>query len=495
MNIFRTVVFVSASLAVLLALTINAELSLAESEPVTVEVLFDTGHELDAANMSGYSTMITDLGSRGFIFNEDSDGDITAEDLKGKHVLVIIEPDDALSNDEINNIHGFIETGHGLLLLTDELCAGGISAVNKLLSPYRIQQSTSTALSKPGDYTDIMYHAITSGISRYNQGSPGARFEIVSDTASPIIRDISGNILAAAWEGSGRVVVISDEGSFCHSSYNNSDNYKLMRNIFDWLSHVVPPKAEFSSQPVKGEGPLNVRFTDESIGYVDSWAWDFGDGTTSNIQSPDHLYYHAGRYTVTLEVTGVHGTSKEVKQSYVHVTQGPGEIAGISPSTSMTFSAKIDPIIITAEEKPTVSMNVYNRGDSAESYKATLSINDKLEDVQIIFVPAGVSKTIVFNTSTVGPGLYELSIGGNIVQFVVTDSGTTQLKANSANSGITSDAGLVDSKIGAIVAGSTGVALAALFIARRRRRKAAFQEVERGFKKLLDDLNNFGKND
>ncbi len=50
-----------------------------------------------------------------------------------------------------------------------------------------------------------------------------------------------------------------------------------------------------------------VAFNDRSVGEVTAWKWDFGDGTTSTEQHPTHLYAQAGRYIVTLEITGPDG--------------------------------------------------------------------------------------------------------------------------------------------------------------------------------------------
>ncbi|MBS1729352.1 MAG: PKD domain-containing protein [Bacteroidetes bacterium] len=49
--------------------------------------------------------------------------------------------------------------------------------------------------------------------------------------------------------------------------------------------------------------PLNVIFTNKSQNYA-SYTWDFGDGNTSTIFSPSHLYNTAGTFQVTLKVTG-----------------------------------------------------------------------------------------------------------------------------------------------------------------------------------------------
>ena len=66
-----------------------------------------------------------------------------------------------------------------------------------------------------------------------------------------------------------------------------------------------------------------VAFKDRSQGEVTSWKWDFGDGTTSNEQSPTHQYKdkpgREGIYTVILTITGPGGSSRMAKVWDVHV--------------------------------------------------------------------------------------------------------------------------------------------------------------------------------
>jgi PKD repeat protein len=50
---------------------------------------------------------------------------------------------------------------------------------------------------------------------------------------------------------------------------------------------------------------------------VSSWFWDFGDGNTSNLKNPSHLYASAGTYNVTLTVNNVNGCSNTITKSVV----------------------------------------------------------------------------------------------------------------------------------------------------------------------------------
>jgi PKD repeat protein len=74
------------------------------------------------------------------------------------------------------------------------------------------------------------------------------------------------------------------------------------------------PNASFSFQ----EGAIvltSVQFTDGSIdpdGKIVSWHWEFGDGSTASIRSPEHVYISTGTYNVTLTVRDNDGATDTV---------------------------------------------------------------------------------------------------------------------------------------------------------------------------------------
>jgi PKD repeat protein len=79
------------------------------------------------------------------------------------------------------------------------------------------------------------------------------------------------------------------------------------------------PAAAFAASPTTGEVPLEVQFTDESTGEVDTWAWDFDDdgSVDSTERNPSHTYETHGRYSVRLTVTGPGGSDTETKAAYL----------------------------------------------------------------------------------------------------------------------------------------------------------------------------------
>jgi gliding motility-associated-like protein len=61
-------------------------------------------------------------------------------------------------------------------------------------------------------------------------------------------------------------------------------------------------KADFTLDPDKGEAPLEVTFTDNSIRGT-TYKWEFGDDSVSNLKDPPpHIYYRPGEYSVLLTI-------------------------------------------------------------------------------------------------------------------------------------------------------------------------------------------------
>jgi PKD repeat protein len=83
-------------------------------------------------------------------------------------------------------------------------------------------------------------------------------------------------------------------------------------------SAIPPLQAEFSASSRTGSIPRSVRFRDRSTGNIVSWLWDFGDGSTSNEQSPTYVYTQVGNRTVSLTITDTNGNTRtETKNNFV----------------------------------------------------------------------------------------------------------------------------------------------------------------------------------
>lgn len=86
------------------------------------------------------------------------------------------------------------------------------------------------------------------------------------------------------------------------------------------------PVADFSANPLAGNAPLTVHFTDASNGGlygIVSWSWDFGDESPLGAdQHPVHVYGTPGTYTVTLTISTAGGSVVKIRSSYIAVAQG-----------------------------------------------------------------------------------------------------------------------------------------------------------------------------
>ena len=91
-----------------------------------------------------------------------------------------------------------------------------------------------------------------------------------------------------------------------------------------------PPSADFSW--LQRSNKLIVDFSDTSLGGPTSWSWDFGDGTTSNVQNPTKTFAAAGDYTVTLTAANGGGSTQ---QSHL-VTVAPPSSGTVIAADSFT---------------------------------------------------------------------------------------------------------------------------------------------------------------
>ena len=84
--------------------------------------------------------------------------------------------------------------------------------------------------------------------------------------------------------------------------YNTGSISKIKPGYVTVSEAPVPPVAKFTADPVSGTAPLTVRFSDESTGSPVFWFWDFGDGSSTDLENPIHVYRGPGIYTARLIV-------------------------------------------------------------------------------------------------------------------------------------------------------------------------------------------------
>lgn len=105
----------------------------------------------------------------------------------------------------------------------------------------------------------------------------------------------------------------------------------------------VPPVPEIRALPVGGPAPLAVQFTgslsidpDQGPSAM-TYAWDFGDGTTSTLADPQHTFTTRGIRAVTLRVSD--GTDSALSDVFEIAVGAPPVITSSSPSDGQLYQA------------------------------------------------------------------------------------------------------------------------------------------------------------
>jgi len=82
--------------------------------------------------------------------------------------------------------------------------------------------------------------------------------------------------------------------------------------------------SDFNSDINSGCEGMVVNFTDITTNSPDTWFWDFGDGNTSILQDPSHVYVNAGNYDIIL-TTSKNGQCIDTQISYgaIQVFENP----------------------------------------------------------------------------------------------------------------------------------------------------------------------------
>ncbi len=155
------------------------------------------------------------------------------------------------------------------------------------------------------------------------------------------------------------------------------------------------PVAQFTASTTSGTAPLALNFLNSSTGTISTYAWTFGDSTTSSSQSPSHVYASAGVYTVSLTVTGPGGSNTKTNTNYITVT------ASTQPTTTV-LSSNLNPSVLGAA----VTFTATVAGAAPTGSVAFTDGGSAIAGCSAVALPAGAanSKAVTCSTSSLGVG-------------------------------------------------------------------------------------------
>ncbi|HEU4472373.1 MAG TPA: PKD domain-containing protein, partial [Flavisolibacter sp.] len=139
----------------------------------------------------------------------------------------------------------------------------------------------------------------------------------------------------------------SDTGFQSVTLYATNNGCRDSLTKIDYI-RIKPPIADFGYL-TSCDNRLLFDFRDSSIGAT-TWFWDFGDGNTSTLQNPVHIYSAYDTYTVSLTVTNdtcSHTYAREIKVINESPDIGVSTTVACNP-TSFAFNAIVaDPSSIS----------------------------------------------------------------------------------------------------------------------------------------------------
>jgi len=129
------------------------------------------------------------------------------------------------------------------------------------------------------------------------------------------------------------------------------------------------------------------HFVDQSENDPTAWLWDFGDGVTSALANPDHIYANPGIYSVKLTVTNSAGSNTLEKQNFISVVS---IYAGLFQCDGI-FNHPTGGLRIIDEQKILTAVSTYevetSLGDLGASSPIKIQINPLNNLCTVVEVP------------------------------------------------------------------------------------------------------------
>jgi len=205
-----------------------------------------------------------------------------------------------------------------------------------------------------------------------------------------------------------QIEVLKANGCYPDSIFTKvNTNYNSSRsNVADNMTLTpVYLTADFYANILNGIWPIQIEFSDNTIGYPTSWKWNFGDGNTSIEQHPKHTYNNEGLYTVSLIACNGTVCDTITKVDYINILQnGISEInkninIGIYPNPNNgMFTVDINSYQKNVPIAIGIEIAVYNLlgekvyADEIQSFKG----NHK-HSLNLSTLPKGIYQIVVMN--------------------------------------------------------------------------------------------------
>jgi PKD repeat protein len=161
-----------------------------------------------------------------------------------------------------------------------------------------------------------------------------------------------------------------------------------------YITINAQPQAQFTANTTSACDVNTVFHFSATTPGITSWAWDLGDGQTSNQQNPSHQYSNAGNYNVSLIVTNSNGCSDTLSRpNYINIG------SALVPSFTMSDTAGCNPLPINFNcTVPNATSWAWNFGDgttaSTQSPSHTYTIPGSYSITLTVTTQSGCNGTV-----------------------------------------------------------------------------------------------------
>lgn len=210
----------------------------------------------------------------------------------------------------------------------------------------------------------------------------------------------------------------ADTGVYTVSLYvvdvNGCDSTRIRNNYI----RVTQPMANFAVDTLYAScPPLLVNFTDSSTAGIASWLYNFGDGQTSNLQDPSHIYNRPGVYHPSLIITDSIGCTDTIVYPDSIVIEGP---YGSFTFLQTTICAPFD-VEFYASGTDSAWLHIWDFGDGdvavdddttshtyadAGTYNPVMILDDQMGCVVSIPSPGPIVATVIEANFTATPLIF-----------------------------------------------------------------------------------------
>ena len=184
-----------------------------------------------------------------------------------------------------------------------------------------------------------------------SQGNVLAVSDPIDNTNASVSASVSAGSYYLTVTGVGNSVTpYSDYGSLGQYFISGTVTTSALMADFIYTTNVLA--ANFTDASTDGDGTIN------------SWSWSFGDGGSSAVQNPSHIYVSGGSYTVTLTVTDNLGRSAGTSRIVTVIKPN------VLPDANFTFTTSGSTANFTdasTDSDGSISSRSWNFGDGNSS--------------------------------------------------------------------------------------------------------------------------------